>query len=45
MGKMMALALGCTIAAAVLFQPVLMGRPRQIKPLAETPSHLSEAAE
>jgi len=31
MGKMMALALLCTMAAAVLFQPVLMGRPRQIK--------------
>jgi hypothetical protein len=32
MGKLMALALLCTMAAAVLFQPVLMGRPRQIKP-------------
>ncbi|MGM5028280.1 MMPL family transporter [Tardiphaga sp. 862_B3_N4_1] len=30
MGRMMALALVCTMAAAVLFQPVLMGRPRQI---------------
>jgi hopanoid biosynthesis associated RND transporter like protein HpnN len=29
MGKMMALALVCTMAAAVLFQPVLMGPPRQ----------------
>jgi uncharacterized protein len=29
MGKLMALALLCTLAAAVLFQPVLMGRPRQ----------------
>jgi hopanoid biosynthesis associated RND transporter like protein HpnN len=29
MGKLMALALFCTLAAAVLFQPVLMGRPRQ----------------
>jgi hypothetical protein len=27
----MALALICTMAAAVLFQPVLMGPPRQIK--------------
>jgi hypothetical protein len=35
MGKMMALALLCTMAAAVLFQPVLMGQPRQIKPFAE----------
>jgi hypothetical protein len=30
MGKLMALALVCTMAAAVLFQPVLMGRPRQV---------------
>jgi hopanoid biosynthesis associated RND transporter like protein HpnN len=28
MGKLMALALACTLAAAVLFQPALMGRPR-----------------
>ncbi len=31
MGKLMALALLCTMAAAVLFQPVLMGRPRQVR--------------
>jgi hopanoid biosynthesis associated RND transporter like protein HpnN len=36
MGRMMALALLCTMAAAVLFQPVLMGTPRQIK--AKSPS-------
>ncbi|MBV9561492.1 MAG: MMPL family transporter [Bradyrhizobium sp.] len=35
MGKMMALALSCTLAFAVLFQPVLMGQPRQIKPFEE----------
>jgi hypothetical protein len=29
MGKLMSLALACTLAAAVLFQPVLMGPPRQ----------------
>ena len=29
MGKLMALALVCTMAAAVLFQPVLMGPPRK----------------
>jgi hopanoid biosynthesis associated RND transporter like protein HpnN len=29
MGKLMALALTCTMAAAVLFQPVLMGAPRK----------------
>jgi hypothetical protein len=42
MGKMMALALACTMAAAVFFQPVLMGQPRQIKRLADTPSRLPE---
>jgi hypothetical protein len=31
MGRMMALALHCTMAAAVLFQRVLMGAPRQIR--------------
>jgi predicted RND superfamily exporter protein len=31
MGKMMALALVCTMAAAVFFQPVLMGPPRKVK--------------
>jgi hypothetical protein len=30
MGEMMALALLCTMAAAVLFQPVLMGPPRAV---------------
>jgi uncharacterized protein len=45
MGKMMALALVCTMAAAVLFQPVLMGRPRQIKPFPKTHAHLPQAAE
>jgi hypothetical protein len=29
MGKLMALSLVCTLAAAVLFQPALMGRPRE----------------
>jgi uncharacterized protein len=28
MGRLMALALACTLAAAVLFQPALMGPPR-----------------
>jgi len=35
MGKLMALALVCTMAAAVLFQPALMGPPRE-KPGAQT---------
>ena len=30
MGKLLALSLICTLAAAALFQPVLMGKPRQI---------------
>jgi len=33
MGKLMALALLCTMAAAVLFQPALMGPPRKTEPL------------
>ncbi|KRR19456.1 hopanoid biosynthesis-associated RND transporter HpnN [Bradyrhizobium retamae] len=45
MGKLMALALLCTMAAAVLFQPVLMGRPRQAKPLGDALQHLPKAAE
>jgi uncharacterized protein len=32
MGKLMALALVCTMAAAVLFQPALMGPPRVARP-------------
>jgi uncharacterized protein len=44
MGKMMALALLCTMAAAVLFQPVLMGPPRQVQRHEEVKS-LPEAAE
>ena len=38
MGKLMALALLCTMLAAVLFQPVLMGPPRKAEP------HPGEAA-
>ena len=44
MGKLMALALVCTMAAAVLFQPVLTGRPRQVNAPSEQPN-LREAAE
>jgi predicted RND superfamily exporter protein len=40
MGKMMALALLCTMAAAVLFQPVLMGRPRQVEEKSSSAPHL-----
>jgi uncharacterized protein len=32
MGKMLALSLLCTLAAAVLFQPILMGPPRKVVP-------------
>jgi hypothetical protein len=45
MGKLMALALLCTMAAAVLFQPVLMGRPRQLSASSEPRPNLREAAE
>jgi hopanoid biosynthesis associated RND transporter like protein HpnN len=45
MGKLMALALLCTMAAAVLFQPILMGRPRQVKEISDSVPDLSEAAE
>jgi hopanoid biosynthesis associated RND transporter like protein HpnN len=37
MGKLMALSLLCTMGAAVLFQPVLMGPPRQVKVDPEQP--------
>jgi uncharacterized protein len=46
MGKMMALALLCTMAAAVLFQPVLMGRPRQVQEaVPSAPRLIPDAAE
>jgi hopanoid biosynthesis associated RND transporter like protein HpnN len=32
MGKLLALSLACTLAAAVLFQPILMGKPRTVDP-------------
>ena len=44
MGKLMALALVCTMAIAVLFQPVPMWRPRQVNAPSE-PRDLREAAE
>jgi len=45
MGKLMALSLLCTMAAAVLFQPVLMGRPREVDAMPDDHSHLRQAAE
>jgi hopanoid biosynthesis associated RND transporter like protein HpnN len=45
MGKLMGLALLCTMAAAVLFQPVLMGPPRQLSEFEETKVDLPQAAE
>jgi hypothetical protein len=54
MGKLMALALVCTLAAAVLFQPALMGPPRERRPaphdpsvraVAEEPERMRDAAE
>ena len=32
MGKLVALSLACTLAAAVLFQPILRGKPRSPAP-------------
>ena len=34
MGKLLAISLLTTMAAAALFQPVLMGKPRQLEPSA-----------
>jgi len=45
MGKLMALALLCTMAAAVLFQPVLMGRPRQLRTASSQSRQMPAAAE
>jgi hypothetical protein len=45
MGKLMALALLCTLAAAVLFQPVLMGTPRQIDTRPSLPDPMAAPAE
>jgi hypothetical protein len=45
MGELMALALLCTMGAAVLFQPVLMGPPRQVSELEDSGSDFSQAAE
>jgi hypothetical protein len=48
MGKLMALALVCTMAAAVLFQPALMGRPRTKRGVwvvrREIPAHIAPQA-
>jgi len=38
MGKLMALALVCTMAAAMLFQPVLMGWPWQVNAHSKQPN-------
>jgi hypothetical protein len=45
MGKLMALALLCTMGTALLFQPVLMGPPRQVNKFEEPMIGFSEAAE
>jgi hypothetical protein len=45
MGKLMALSLVSTMFAAVLFQPVLMGRPRQLNARPDSGPNLREAAE
>jgi predicted RND superfamily exporter protein len=45
MGELMALSLVCTMAAAVLFQPVLMGQPRRREAELPQPGDLPLAAE
>jgi hopanoid biosynthesis associated RND transporter like protein HpnN len=45
MGKLMALSLFCTMAAAVLFQPVLMGRPRPLEAELPRSAQVPEPAE
>jgi hypothetical protein len=39
MGKLLALSLVCTLAAAVLFQPILMGKPRKAHQKSDHPDH------
>ena len=41
MGKLLALSLVCTLGAAVLFQPALMGKPRN----GRRPARLSAPAD
>jgi uncharacterized protein len=41
MGKLLALSLACTLASAALFQPALMGPPREIKHSADSKSRSS----
>ena len=45
MGELMALSLLCTMAAAALFQPLLMGRPRHTVPELQQSDPLPTAAE
>jgi hopanoid biosynthesis associated RND transporter like protein HpnN len=45
MGELMALSLLCTMGAAVFFQPVLMGPPRQVKVYSEEDENFRQAAE
>jgi hypothetical protein len=44
MGELLALSLVCTLAAAALFQPILMGKPRKVAEDAAAPLPLQEAA-
>jgi hopanoid biosynthesis associated RND transporter like protein HpnN len=44
MGKLLALSLVCTLAAAVLFQPILMGKPREPAPSPNEPPAEAAAA-
>jgi hopanoid biosynthesis associated RND transporter like protein HpnN len=45
MGELMALSLLCTMGAAVFFQPVLMGPPRQVRVYSKEDGNSRQAAE
>jgi hypothetical protein len=45
MGELMSLSLVCTMLAAVLFQPALMGPPRRAKERKAAPPRRQEARE
>jgi hypothetical protein len=44
MGELLALSLLCTLAAAALFQPILMGKPRKLTEAASEPEPVESAA-
>jgi hypothetical protein len=46
MGKLLALALACTLVGAVFFQPIMLGRPRKaVEKAAPQPSPTDQPTE